>query len=336
MTICELKDLTKRICEPYSPAGDEAIIAEVIGKEIEGLGLDISIDALGNLIAHKKGTGPKVMLAAHMDEIGVIITHIEEKGFLRFASIGGQRPPSMLSQRCHFANGTIGVFASEPIEPGQQMELSKMYIDIGCYTREEALQKVKVGDMAAYYGECIDLGKVMVSKALDDRIACVVLIGVLQQLKDKELPNDCYFVFTVQEEVGLRGARTSAFAIDPDYGIAVDVTGTGDTPKARVMEVSLGKGPTVKVKDASVICHPKVRRFMAEVAEKHEIPYQLEVLESGGTDSGAIHLTKAGVPSGVMSIPWRHGHSASEMVDMDDVANGIKLLSAILESEFPK
>jgi len=336
MTICELKELTKRICNPYSPSGDEALIAEVISKELEGLGLEIRLDPLGNLIAHKKGSGPKVMLAAHMDEIGVIVTHIDDKGFLRFAPIGGHRPANLLSQRCHFANGTIGVFDSEPIEANQQMEISKMYIDIGCYSREEALTKVKVGDQAAYYGECLDLGNVMVSKSLDDRIACVVLIAVLKELQGKQLNNDCYFVFTVQEEVGLRGARTSAYAIDPDYGIAVDVTPTGDTPKARVMEVSLGKGPTVKVKDSSVICHPKVRRFMAEVAEKHGIPYQLEVLEAGGTDSGAIHLTRAGVPSGVMSIPWRHGHAASEMVDINDVANGIKLLSAILQSKFPE
>jgi len=336
MTISELKALTKKICEPYSPAGDEGIITEIIIAELKGLVDDVKVDPLGNIIAHKKGTGPKVMLAAHMDEIGVIITHIDDKGFLRFSPIGGQRPQSLLTQRCHFANGTIGVFDCEPLESGQQMELSKMYIDIGCYTKEEAAQKVKVGDQAAYYADCIDLGNVLVSKALDDRIACVVLIAVLQELKDKQINNDCYFVFTVQEEVGLRGARTSAYAIDPDYGIAVDVTGTGDTPKARVMEVGLGKGPTVKVKDSSIICHPKMRRFMAEVAETHGIPYQLEVLESGGTDSGAIHLTKAGVPSGVMSIPWRHGHSASEMVDINDVAGGVKLLTAILHSEFPQ
>ena len=334
MTIPELKELTKRIVAPYSPAGDEALIAEVIKKEIEGLADEITIDPLGNLIAHKKGTGPKVMLAAHMDEIGVIVTHIDEQGFLRFANIGGQRPANLMASRCGFANGTIGVFGSERLEPGQQLELSKMFIDIGCYTREEAKKKVSVGDSASWYVEPLDLGKVMVSKSMDDRIACVVLIGVMKALK--ATTNDCYFVFTVQEEVGLRGARTSAYAVDPDYGIAVDVTPTGDTPKSITMDVGLGKGPTVKVKDSSVICHPKIRRFMADVAEKNGIPYQIEVLEAGGTDSGAIHLTRAGVPSGVMSIPCRYVHAPVEMVDMDDVAHGIQLLTAILESEFPQ
>ena len=334
MTAAELKALTKRIVSPYSPAGDEMSIASLIMDEIKGLVDEVSMDPLGNVIAHRKGKGSKVMLAAHMDEIVVIVTHIDEKGFLRFAPIGGQNPMVLLASRCHFANGTVGVFGTETLAPGQPLEIGKMFIDIGCYDRESAMKKVKIGDQAAFNAECIDLGKVMMSKSMDDRIACVVLIGVLKAIK--KTTNDLYFVFTVQEEVGLRGARTAAYTVDPDYGIAVDVTRTGDTPKGITMDVSLGKGPTVKVKDSSIICHPKIRRFMADVAEKKNIPYQLEVLEAGGTDSGAIHLSRSGVPSGVMSIPCRYIHTPNEMVDMDDVAQGIKLLTAILETEFPK
>lgn len=166
---------------------------------------------------------------------------------------------------------------------------------------------------------------------MDNRAGCALLIQTIKELEDCQ--NDAYFVFSVQEEVGLRGAKTSAYAINPDVGIAVDVTSTGDTPKARTMAVELGKGPAIKVKDASVICHPKVKDLMIDRAEDKGIPYQLEVLEWGGTDAGIIHLTREGVPSGAVSVPCRYIHSANEMVDAEDLEDGVKLLVAILEQE---
>src|SRR5665647_42283 len=329
----DLKALTKKIVTAYGPTGDETNVANLIIKEIKPYVDSVKIDALGNVIAVKNASGPKVMLAAHMDEIGVMVTHIDEKGFLRFTNLGGLNPQVLLGTRCVFANGTVGVFGAKKLNTGETLELSKMFIDIGADNKEEALQKVQVGDCAGGCYECIDLGNRMVSKAMDDRIACVILIEAIKRVKHAKVQMN--FVFTVQEEVGLRGARTSAFAVDPDFGIAIDVTRTGDTPKSITMDVALGKGPTVKVRDASVLCHPIMIRFMKEVATKHKIPYQLEVLESGGTDSGAIHTTKAGVPSGVMSIATRYIHTPSEMVDMNDVENGIKLIVALLETKFP-
>ncbi len=329
----ELKDLTKKIVSAYGPTGDETNVANLIVEEIKPYVDSVKIDALGNVIAVKNGSGPKVMLAAHMDEIGVMVTHIDDKGFLRFTNLGGLSPQVLFATRCVFANGTVGVFGAEKLNAGETLELSKMFIDIGADSKAEAQQKVQVGDCAGGCYECIDLGNRMVSKAMDDRIACVILIEAIKRVKHAKVQMN--FVFTVQEEVGLRGARTSAFAVDPDFGIAIDVTRTGDTPKSITMDVALGKGPTVKVRDASVLCHPTMIRFMKEVATKHKIPYQLEVLESGGTDSGAIHTTKAGVPSGVMSIATRYIHTPSEMVDMNDVENGIKLIVALLETKFP-
>ena len=331
-----LKGLAKRLCETWSPSGEESRIAGVIHSEVLDLVDEVWVDALGNLIAHKKGNGPKVMVTAHMDEIGVIITHIDEQGFLRFSSIGQNNPDFLLGHRCRFANGTIGVFGSEPVEPDQKSDVARLYIDIGCYSEQEARAKVRVGDFAVYHTGFLDLGKVVVSKALDNRVCCAVLVTVLQELQGITPGNDCFFVFTVQEEQGLRGAYTSAYAIDPVYGIALDVTPTGDTPKSRFGDIYMGKGPTVKITDRSVICHPQMVKHMAEVAVREEIPYQIEVLAGGGTDIGAIHITRAGVVCGGISIPWRHFHSASEMVDIDDVVNCIKLLKAVLLSEFPK
>jgi len=206
-----------------------------------------------------------------------------------------------------------------------------MYIDIGATSYEEASKQVSIGDMAVYYSPLSDSNGRYIGGAMDNRAGCALLIQTIKELKDCQ--NDAYFVFSVQEEVGLRGAKTSAYAINPDIGIAVDVTSTGDTPKARTMAVELGKGPGIKVKDGSVICHPKVKDMMIERAEDKDIPYQLEVLEWGGTDAGAIHLTREGVPSGAVSVPCRYIHSANEMVDRDDLENGVKLLVAILEKE---
>lgn len=327
-----MKDLIKRLTETFGPAGSEGPIRELIRKEVEPYVDEIKVDALGNLICLKKGTGggKKVILDAHMDEIGVIVTHIDENGFLRFSNIGGVSPVVALGQRVYFENGTFGVIGSEKLDDIKDLKLDKLFIDIGATSLEEAAKKVKVGDMAAFYQPAIDLGNRMVAKAMDDRIGCAVVIEALKRLKQTQ--HDIYAVFAAQEEVGLRGARVAAYGIDPDVGIAFDVTRTGDTPKAHTMEVSLGKGAAIKVKDMSLICHPGLRNYLVKLAEDNDIPYQMEVLERGGTDSGAIQLTRAGVPAGVISIPSRYVHSPSEMVDLGDVEACVKLCVAACES----
>lgn len=322
--------LLKGLLETFGPSGNEELVRELIINEIKKYVDEIKIDKLGNIIARKIGNGKKIMVAAHMDEIGVIVTGIDDNGFLRFANIGGVNPHISLGQRVMFKDSLQGVMHMEHLEDMKQLKLDKMYIDIGARNKEDALKKVNIGDCACFFNPFVKVGDTFVSKAMDDRIGCFVAIESLRQLKNS--PNEVYFVFTVQEEVGLRGAKTSAFGIDPDLAIAVDITLTGDTPKARHMAVKLGEGPAIKIKDNSIITHPMVKNFMIETAKENSIPYQLEVLELGGTDSGAIHLTRGGVPSGVLSIPCRYVHSPSEMVSVKDVENSIRLLTKMLET----
>ncbi|MCC5909884.1 MAG: M42 family metallopeptidase [Clostridiaceae bacterium] len=324
-------DLLKNMLSTYSPSGNELKISEVIKSEIKDFVDEIKTDALGNLIARKKGSGKKIMLAGHMDQIALMVTYIDDKGFLRFSNIGGFSPAITLSQRVIFENGTIGVIGSEKLESLKDLKLDKLYIDIGASSKEEAELKVSIGDSCVYFSTPLIDDKKVISQALDDRIGCFVMIEALKKLTDTN--NDIYFVFTVQEEVGLRGAKTAAYSIDPDLAIAFDVTATGDTPKAKSMAVKLGDGPAIKIKDNSILCHPKVKNYMIQQAKENNIPYQLEVLELGGTDSGAIHLTRSGVPSGVLSIPCRYLHSDCEMVFLSDVKNSIELTKNILEND---
>ena len=323
--------LLKTLVETYGPSGSEDKIRDLITEEIKDYVDTIKTDRMGNLIAVKNGPGKRIMIAAHMDEIGIIAINIDDNGFIRFSSIGGVSPFTALYQRVMFGNGTIGVVGMEHLDEMKNLKLDKMFIDIGAKTKEEALKKVHVGDVACFYNTFTQDGDRFISKAMDDRIGCFIAIEALKAVKDS--PNELHFVFTVQEEVGIRGAKTAAYGIDPDMGIAIDVTLTGDTPKARTMDVNLGDGPAIKIRDNSMLSHPAVKNLMIDTAKAHDIPYQLEVLEFGGTDSGAIHLTRSGVPSGVLSIPCRFVHSPSEMVSQKDVAHSIKLLTKILEQD---
>ena len=326
-----MKELIKKLTETYGPSGREEQIREVIKGEIEGLADEVRVDTMGNLIALKRGSGDglKVMLAAHMDEIGVIVTHVDEKGFLRFAPVGGVRPLALLGGRAVFANGTVGTFGLEKLEPPEAEKipgLDKLYLDVGAKDKESA--PVSVGDIACFQRPFAAQGDRLIAKGFDDRIGCAVLIQVMRDMETS--PHDVYFVFSVQEEVGLRGAITSAYGIQPDLGISVDVTRTGDTPEARTMAVSLGEGPAVKVKDGGMLAHPAVKDLLVETAEEFGIPYQLEVLVRGTTDAMAIQVSREGVPAGCLSIPCRYVHTPSEMIDHNDVLNAVKLFVALL------
>ncbi|HHX01433.1 MAG TPA: M42 family metallopeptidase [Firmicutes bacterium] len=321
-----MKSLIKDLVESYGPTGFESEVTDKIRSYITDYVDECYVDPLGNLIARKKGSGKKVMFSAHADEIGVIVTYIDDDGFLRFSNVGGLNLLTLLGNRVRFANGVIGVIGREKGEL-KDLTLDKLFIDIGADSKKEARKKVAIGDFAIFHREFCDLGQRLVAKSMDDRIGCAVLVEAIRRLDQSN--HDLYFVFSAQEEVGLRGARTAAYGIDPDLGIAIDVTRTGDTPEAPRMDVSLGKGAAIKVKDSSVIAHPKVKNLMVRLAESSHIKYQLEVLEAGGTDAGAIHLTKSGVPSGTISIPCRYVHSPSEMIDLDDVQNCVDLVLAI-------
>lgn len=325
-----MKSLIQKLVETNSPSGYESQIRATIQNEVKSQADEVRIDALGNLIATKgeKGhDGLKIMLAAHMDEIGVIATHIDEGGFIRFTTIGGVRPHTCMGGRVKFLNGAQGVIGYEEMADRNKMPtFDKMYIDVGATSRADC--PVSVGEMAAFDRPFSDYGKRLVSKAMDDRIGVAVLIETLRQMGTS--PHQVFFVFSVQEEVGLRGATTAAFGLDPDIGIAVDVTRAGDTPKGVKMEVELGQGPAIKVRDSGMLSDPRVVDWMVRSAEKAKLPYQLEVLVGGTTDARAMQLTRAGVPAGCISIPCRYIHAPSEMVDLDDVQHAVKLLLTML------
>ncbi len=325
-----MKSLIQKLVETTSPSGYEAAIRQVIRAEVEPLVDALKVDAMGNLIAQKgygKPSGIKILLSAHMDEIGVMVTHIDESGFIRFMPLGGVSPRTCQGGRVRFLNGQAGVINSERLEDMAKLPtFEQLYIDVGANDRQSI--PLHVGDVACFDRPFTDLGDRLVSKAMDDRIGVAVLIETLRQWVDS--PHQVYFVFSVQEEVGLRGATTATFGIDPDLGLSVDVTLTGDTPKGSKMEVKLGKGPAIKVRDGGMLSDPRVIDWMVKGAEKARLPYQLEVLEGGTTDARAIQVTRAGVPAGCLSIPCRYVHSPSEMVDYNDVQNAVRLLLELL------
>jgi endoglucanase len=326
-----MKELLQKFVGFAGPSGYESRIREAIKAEVAPYASAVETDALGNLIVTigKKSThGKRIMLAAHMDEIGIIATHIDKKGFIRFTNVGGVYPRNCMAAHVSFLNGTRGVINGEHLDdPGKPHKLEQLFIDVGASSREDC--PVKVGDVAVFDRPVLDLGRRMVSKAMDDRIGCVLLVEAIRQIK--ETPHELVFVFTTQEEVGTRGATSSAYYIDPDLALSVDVTDVGDVPTGK-MEVSLGKGPAIKVKDGGMIADPRVVDWMVKTAEKAAIPYQLEVLLGGTTDARAIQLTRAGVPSGCLSIPTRYIHSPAEMIDMEDIKNSLVLLLELLKN----
>lgn len=324
----------QRLNACHGPSGDERDVAALL-KELGAPYVDdCRSDVMGNLILHKKGSGPRVMFAAHMDSLGLIVTHIEENGFLRFGKIGGIQPTSLLHTPVRFKNGVYGVVSlSEKVEK-KDASLTDFYLDIGAKSREEAKEKVQIGDTAVVCTPAFSLGERMASPYMDNRISCLVLLDALSQLGDHE--NDLYFVFTVQEELGMRGAKTAAFAIDPDYGIAVDVTLGDELDSTHRGSSVLGGGAAIKVMDQSVICHPQVVEDLETLARKEGIPHQRDVITGGGTDAGAIHVTRMGVLTGGICIPCRYIHSPVETVDLKDVEACAALVKAFAEATLPR
>lgn len=312
------------------PSGFESPCAQAIAELAGPYCDEVKIDTLGNVICHKKGPGKKLMMAAHMDVIGLIITHIDKKGFLRFGALGGFVPYRLIGARMKLENGMGGsVWCDEKAMEEKKLEeisLNDLYLDIGAESEESARKMVQVGDVAMYEGEVQQLGQMLLSPYCDDLIACAALLSAMSQVEKSE--NDLYFVFTVQEEVGLRGAATAAYAIDPDFGVCMDVTRTGDNPSEKAkMVVKLGAGPTIKIKDVSLLCNPQVIAHLREAAKEGDVPYQDEVLTAGGTDSAAIQKTRGGVLSGCISIPCRYIHSQNEMVSLKDVEQSACLMA---------
>ncbi len=335
--------LLKKLCDAHGISGYEDEVREIIKSEVENYADDVYCDKMGNLIAVKKGEKEKIMLAAHMDEIGFMVKHVEDKGFLRVTPIGGWFSQTVLNQRAfvHTENGKIvGVFGCKPPHIMKEEERKKvvkiedMFLDVGAESKEEVKEMgIEIGSPVTIDRELVKLGKHRVTgKAIDDRVGVALLIDVF---KKAECDATLYAVFTVQEEVGLKGAKTSAFSINPDMAIAVDVCVATDFPGVNAnQDIKLGSGPAITVVDASgrgLIAHRKVLNLLKDTAKKYEIPYQLEVGEGGTTDATAIHLTREGIPSGVVSLPARYIHSPVEVIDMRDYENTLLLLEKSLE-----
>ncbi len=330
--------LLKQICEAPGVSGFEQRIRALVLREVKDLVDEIEVDNMGNVLAIRRGKSDKrVMVAAHMDEIGFIVNHIDEDGFIRFLPLGGFDPKTLTSQRVivHGDKDLIGVMGSKPIhimkpeERSKAVPITDYFIDMGM-SKEELCKHVGIGDPITRERELIEIGNCVNSKSLDNRVSVFILLEVLRQLKGQELPHDLYAVFTVQEEVGLRGAISSAHYVDPDFGFGLDVTIAYDVTGAQAHEnvSKLGKGAAIKVLDGSVISDYRMVNYLKVQAESAGIDYQLELLPAGGTDTAGVQrYGKKGSIAGAISIPLRHMHQSTEMAQKSDIAECIKLLA---------
>ena len=334
--------LLKEICEVAGAPGYEQRIRELVIREITPLVDEVKINQMGNVYAIKKGKKDKrVMVGAHMDEIGFIVTHIDDKGFVRFHTLGGFDPKTLTAQRViiHGKEDLIGVMGSKPIHVMTQEEKNKnpkttdYFIDLG-RSKKEVEKYIKIGDPITRKSELIEMGDCVNCKSIDNRVSVFILIETLKQLKSQEVPYDIYGVFTVQEEVGIRGANVSSLDIQPDFGFGLDTTIAYDLPGAQAHEqiTKLGKGTAIKIMDASTICDYRMVAYMKNVADSKKIPWQPEILPAGGTDTAGIQrMNSGGAISGAISIPTRHLHQVIEMAHKKDIQNSIDLLSACLQ-----
>jgi endoglucanase len=332
--------LLKAICEAPGTSGYEQKIRELVIREVKPYVDSLSVDNMGNVVAVKKGRkGKKAMVAAHMDEIGFIVTHIDEEGFLRFIPLGGFDPKTLTAQRVivHGKKDVIGVMGSKPIhvmtpeERNKVVPITDYFIDIGM-TKKEAEKIIEIGSPVTRQRELIEMGDCVNCKSIDNRVSVYILIETLKELKS--IPYDVYGVFTVQEEVGIRGANAAALKIQPDFGFGLDTTIAFDVPGARPYEkvTQLGKGTAIKIMDSSTICDYRMVAYMKKTADKYKIKWQPEILPAGGTDTAGIQrMTPGGAISGAVSIPTRHIHQVIEMANKNDIRASIDLLKHSLQ-----
>lgn len=338
-------DLLKILSETHGPPGREDEIRKIVIDHVKNIVDNVSIDPLGNVVALKQGGDLKVMIAAHMDEVALITSFIEDNGFIRFSPMGGIDPRILLSRRVlvharnRKLNGIIGVkpkhlLTEEDLKKVPQ--INQMYIDVGASSRSEVEELgVRIGDPITFNEPFTQLTQSRVmGKALDDRAGVAVIIKVLEMLKDTQLPYTLYAVFTTQEEVGLRGAASVTYTVNPDIAFVIETTTAADTPENAPSEyvTMLGKGPAIRVMDATMITQQKILEFMINIANTVKIPYQLQVTLRGGTDAGAIHISRGGVPTGVISIPARYLHTPSLVLDLNDFENTVRLVNEVLKN----
>ncbi|WP_119065162.1 M42 family metallopeptidase [Aggregatilinea lenta] len=325
-----MEALIKRLAEAWGPSGYEHHVRDLIRAEVEPLADELWVDPLGNLICRIGQGDLRIMTAAHMDEIGLIVGHLDRQGYVRFSAIGGLFPAMLFGARVRFENGVTGTIGVENQFSKRHAvyNVNDFFVDVS--TSTDANAEVRVGDPAGFVGEVVTRGERIIGKSLDDRIGCAIQIEAMRRIKETGTPHSVYFAFTVQEEVGSRGAQTAAYAIEPHLGIALDVTGAGDPPNGERIGIHLGKGVAIKTRDTGLIVPAAIRDLFVTRAEEAGIPYQLEVLEGGSTDGRVIQLARAGVPTGALSVPLRYVHTPSETADRGDVQATLDLLVAIL------
>lgn len=334
-------ELLKELCEAPGIPGREGAVRQIVRRELESLADEISVDGMGNLIARRRGSGngPRVMFAAHMDEIGFIVKHIDDKGFIRLQPVGGFDPRTLPAQRCHVhANSgeilpgamameskPIHLLSADEIKPPK---VEQIFVDVGL-PGETVKDKVEIGDMVTLDRTTERIGNNLFSKAFDDRISVFVMIEAARALGNDQPASELVLVATTQEEVGLRGARTAAFAVEPDIGIGLDITLAMDIPGASddAAVTRLGDGAAIKVMDSSMISNVKLVEHLKQLARDNDIKHQLEVLPRGGTDGAAMQLAREGIPSITISLPTRYVHTVNEMVSADDLQAEIDLLA---------
>ena len=330
-----MRELVRKLTEAFGPSGREDEIRNLILEEIKDHVDGYKVDKVGNILAWKGKGERKVLLDAHMDEIGVVVTNIDENGFLRIEPVGGVSPYTIFRKRIRFerVTGVVGIEGETPDEIEKnlsKMSFDKLYVDIGAKNREEAEKLAPIGSFGVYDSHFVEVSGRFVSKAMDDRIGCAVIVEVLKRVKNSDIT--LFASFSVQEEVGLVGASVVAYDIMPDEAIAVDVTDSADTPKAiKRHPMVLGKGPAIKVMDKASISDKNILEKLINTAEKKGIPYQMEVLIFGGTNAAVLQRTRYGIPSATVSIPTRYLHTPSEMVEPSDVEGTIELLASYLE-----
>ena len=323
--------LTKELCELYGPTGREHKVAQYIQERIRGHVDEMWVDCLGNLIAHKKGSGKRVVLSAHMDQLGLMIKTIDEKGFGRIGALGSIKPYNLIDSRSQTESGVQGVMICEKKEGMGKITHHDLYIDFATLSPEKVREKVRVGEVAITRSEYYENEECVMMQCLDDRIGCMILVDSI--LRDLKNTNDMYYVFSVQEEIGSFGAKTSTFALQTDIFITFDVACTGDEMRGIRTEIKLGAGAGIKVMDYFMIVNKGVVDALVGIAEKNGIRYQIEVSENGGTDAHTAQLVQGGIKAGAITIPTRNIHSRDEIICKEDILDCIRMAMALETAE---
>ncbi len=335
--------LLKRILDTAGISGYEDEIGAVMKEALKKTGAQVYQDTFGNVISQKGSGKKKIMICAHMDEIGLIVKFITKEGFLKFIKVGGIDDRILPGQRLvvkagagdvHGIVGTRPPHLQKDDERSKPLKYDDMFIDIGCKNREEAEKKVEIGDPVVFNQDSGVLnGDLHYGRAVDDRIGCYILIKIMEKLKARA---QIFAVATAQEEVGLKGARTASFKINPDFAVAIDTTLAGDTPQIKETEsaLKLGAGPAITIMEASgrgVIVSGKIKELFKDTAKKNKIKYQIDVLEGGMTDGAIIYMNREGIPTGVISVPTRYVHSPVSVFSMADVNATVDLCVKVIE-----